>query len=397
MAVHRASAPLDPTSLYGEYPFLPGAESLVRGQSWTVRTLLEDPAYASARALGRARILAAADDPRAAKNVAEFAGSSADVRYLSFLFARLVLSAAPSPAPLRRWAVAESKRSSGRLESLHGEEQSAEIEAVTEALRTPWRAGPDGMEIPLVEYVHLATPIREADYRLVRQDVQGGLVRVRPKRAARLLEEAIRRTLAEPIPLTPEVVAQVREREAELLGEVAARMPLPVARPAAGGGVLRPERFPPCIRKMRRTLQKGENLSHAGRFALAAFLHRAGADMETIVDAYRGAPDFDESITRYQVEHITQRNDGAGYEPPECETLRTHGLCAREGDPTAALEVDRRPDPLCHEPWLRHPLQYYRTRGGTVVERGGAESTSSAAARPGTSGPPGRARSTDRR
>jgi DNA primase large subunit len=369
MAVHRASAPLDPTSLWGEYPFLPGAESLVRGQSWTVRTLLEDPAYASARALGRARILAAADDPRAAKNVAEFAGTSADVRYLSFLFARLVLSAAPSPAPLRRWAVAESKRSSGRLESLHGEEQSAEIEAVAEALRTPWRAGPDGMEIPLVEYVHLATPIREADYRLVRQDVHGGLVRVRPKRAARLLEEAIRRTLAEPIPLTPEVVAQVREREAELLGEVAARMPLPVARPAAGGGVLRPERFPPCIRKMRRTLQKGENLSHAGRFALAAFLHRAGADMETIVDAYRGAPDFDESITRYQVEHITQHAGGVGYEPPECETLRSHGLCVREGDPGADSPSDRARDPLCFEDRLRHPLQYYRIRGGTVIER----------------------------
>src|SRR5580658_4604954 len=390
MAVHRASAPLDPTSLYGEYPFLPGAESLVRGQNWTVRTLLEDPAYASARALGRARILAAADDPRAAKNVAEFAGTSPDVRYLSFLFARLVLSSAPSPAPLRRWAVAESKRSSGRLESLRGDEQAAEIEAVAEALRTPWTSGPEGMEIPLTEYVRLATPIREADYRLVRQEVHHGSVRVRPKRAARLLEEAIRRTLAEPIPLTPEVVAQVREREAELLGEVAARMPLPVARPAAGGGVLRPERFPPCIRKMRRTLQKGENLSHAGRFALAAFLHRAGADMETIVDAYRGAPDFDESITRYQVEHITRHAGGVGYEPPECETLRSHGLCAREGDPTADTPTDRRSDALCFEPRLRHPLQYYRIRGGTVVERGEADPSTPATPKGGARDRPGR-------
>ncbi|MCI4342695.1 MAG: hypothetical protein L3J92_01060 [Thermoplasmata archaeon] len=400
MAVHRASAPLDPASLYGEYPFLPGAESLVRGQTWTVRTLLEDPAYTSARSLGRARILAAADDPRAAKDVAEFAGTSADVRYLSFLFARLVLSAAPSPAPLRRWAVAESKRSSGRLESLRGPDQEAEIEAVSEALRTPWAAGPDGMEIPLVEYVRLATPIREADYRLVRQEVHAGLVRVRPKRAARLLEEAIRRTLAEPIPLTPEVVAQVREREAELLGEVAARMPLPVARPSAGGGVLRPERFPPCIRKMRRTLQKGENLSHAGRFALAAFLHRAGADPETIVDAYRGAPDFDESITRYQVEHITQHAGGVGYEPPECETLRSHGLCVREGDPAAETAVDRARDPLCFEERLRHPLQYYRIRGGTVLERGdpsgGPDARPTAAGRD-RPGPPGRSPSTARR
>jgi DNA primase large subunit len=235
------------------------------------------------------------------------------------------------------------------------------------------RSGPDGMVVPLVDYVRLATPIREADYRLVRQDVRHGAVVVRARRAARLLEEAIRRTLAEPIALTPEVVALVRAKEAELLADVQARMPLPVARAGAGGGALFPDRFPPCVRKMRRALQKGENLSHSGRFALAAFLHRAGADSETIVDAYRGAPDFDESITRYQVEHITQHSGGAGYDPPECETLRSHGLCFRAGDPTADDPRDRARDPLCFEEWLRHPLQYYRTRGGTVVDRPSAE------------------------
>ncbi|MCI4365261.1 MAG: hypothetical protein L3K10_04275 [Thermoplasmata archaeon] len=400
MAVHRPSTPLDATSLYAEYPFLPGAERLVQGQSWTVRTLLEDAAYGSARVLGRARILAAADDPRAAKDLREFAGASPEVRYLSFLFARLVLSSAPTPAPLRRWAVAESKRSSSRLESLQGAEQAGEIEAVADALHSLMTRGPLGMEIPLVEYIHLATPIREADYRLARQDVRRGHVIVRPKRAARLLEEAIRRTLAEPIPLTDDVVALVRTGEAELLSEVAARMPLPVARPSAGGGVLRPERFPPCIRKMRRSLQKGENLSHAGRFALAAFLHRAGADAETIVDAYRGAPDFDESITRYQVEHITQHAGGSGYEPPECETLRSHGLCVRDGDPTSDTPSDRARDALCFEDWLRHPLQYYRVRGGTVVERTDPATdrpaTPSGGA-PGTPGPRGRSRSTARR
>ena len=85
------------------------------------------------------------------------------------------------------------------------------------------------------------------------------------------------------------------------------------------------------------------------------------------MDAYRGAPDFDESVTRYQVEHITKRNGGVGYEPPECDTLRSHGLCARDGDPDASLPADRGRDPICFEPTLRHPLQYYRRRGGTVV------------------------------
>jgi len=118
---------------------------------------------------------------------------------------------------------------------------------------------------------------------------------------------------------------------------------------------------------MQRTLERGENLSHAGRFCLAAFLHRVGASFETIVDAFRGAPDFDESVTRYQVEHITLRDGGRGYEPPECATLRSHGLCARDGDPDGPTPVDRAPDPRCFEPSLKHPLQYYRRRSGTVA------------------------------
>jgi len=80
--------------------------------------LLEDSAYEAARVLGRARILAAAEDPRGARDLEELARADADVRFLSFLFARMVLSAAPVVATLRRWAVAEAKRSYARLKQV---------------------------------------------------------------------------------------------------------------------------------------------------------------------------------------------------------------------------------------------------------------------------------------
>jgi len=259
--------------------------------------------------------------------------------------------------------------------------------------------GADGVDVPLVDYLRLSVPIREAEFRLPRQALQHGSVAVRPARAARLLQEAVRLRLAEPLPLADDVVREVREREADLLEELARRTPAPVARAELRGGAMRPELFPPCLRKMQRTLQKGENLSHSGRFCLAAFLHRAGADFETIVDAFRGAPDFDEAVTRYQVEHITLHDDGRGYEPPECETLRSHGLCVRDGDPTADDPRDKARDERCFEPSLRHPLQYYRRRGGAVVERDvpdGAAPTSPGGA-PDRRGGPEQRRSTGRR
>ena len=361
-----------------------------------MRALLQDPAFASARSLGRARILAAADDPRGARDLEELARADPGVRFLSFLFARLVLSAAPAPAAIRRWAVAEAKRNHARLVAVP-EEELAEI---ARRLGFEFLPGPGGIEVPIVDYLRLSVPIREAEFRLPGQKLgHSGTVLVRPVRAARLLQEAVRMQLAKPLELADEVVREVRAREAELLDELARRMPSPVARAELRGGPLRPELFPPCIRKMQRTLQQGENLSHAGRFALAAFLHRAGADFETIVDAYRGAPDFDESVTRYQVEHITLRDGGHGYEPPECETLRSHGLCVRDGDPSASDPRDRARDERCFDPSLRHPLQYYRWRGGAVVEseREEAPSPTRAAATPGKSATPGRSPSTGRR
>ncbi|NNN17263.1 MAG: hypothetical protein HKL79_02730, partial [Thermoplasmata archaeon] len=331
--------------------------------------------------------------------IEELSRAAPEVRFLSFLFARLVLSAAASPAPLRRWAVAESKRSHARLRSSSIEE----LGEVARRLGYPiTELASSEVALALTDYVRLAVPIRDAEFRLGSQDVRHGQVEVSRERAARLLQEAVRSELARPMPIEETTRAAIRAREAVVLEEISQRVPLPVARPGANTAELRPDRFPPCIRRMRRVLEHGENLSHAGRFALAAFLHRAGADLETIVDAYRGAPDFDESITRYQIDHITHRDGGKGYEPPECATLRTHGLCTREGDPAGPTPMDRARDPLCFEPFLRHPLQYYRLRGGRVLEGGeGREDGRSPTGRPGggsgTGSGPERTPSTDRR
>jgi DNA primase large subunit len=397
MAIRRSSAPLDERSLYAEYPFLPGAESLLGGEPVSVRGLLEDPSYDLPRAIGRARVLSAVGDPRAAHRDEELARSDPGVRYLSFLFAQILLASVPSAAALRRWAVAEAKSSYGRLATAPVEE----LGEVARRLGVSFEGVPgDQVVVPLVDYLHLSVPVREADFRLARQAVDQGRVTVGRVRAARLVQEAIRVRLAVAVPLAPDVRDVIGRQESELIDALALRMPAPVGRVADSTGPIRPELFPPCIRKMQRTLQAGENLSHAGRFALAAFLHRVGADFESIVDAYRGAPDFDESVTRYQVEHITHRNGGVGYEPPECDTLRSHGLCLREGDPGAPQPEDRSRDDRCFEPTLRHPLQYYRRRGGRVVDHEpsgtGPEATPSEGAR---GRPAGRERtpSTDRR
>ena len=57
------------------------------------------------------------------------------------------------------------------------------------------------------------------------------------------------------------------------------------------------------------------------------------------------APDFKESFTRYQVEHISGKTSGTQYSSPKCDTLVSSGVCPG-------------PNALCRQ--IRHPLSYYR-------------------------------------
>jgi DNA primase large subunit len=69
---------------------------------------------------------------------------------------------------------------------------------------------------------------------------------------------------------------------------------------------------------------------------------------ENIIELFKNFPDFNERMTRYQVEHIAgERGSRTRYKPPKCDTLKTHGLCAE-------------PDETCRK--ANHPINYYKRK-----------------------------------
>ncbi len=86
--------------------------------------------------------------------------------------------------------------------------------------------------------------------------------------------------------------------------------------------------FPPCMQRLVNALVSGENLSHHERFAIATFLINAGVDLEIILDLFRHAPDFNERIARYQIEHLAGlRGSRKKYMTYNCDTMKTLGIC----------------------------------------------------------------------
>jgi len=88
------------------------------------------------------------------------------------------------------------------------------------------------------------------------------------------------------------------------------------------------EAFPSCIKGIYDRVAAGRPASHIGRFALTSFMLSIGMSAEDVFKFFRSVSDFNERMTRYQVEHIAgTRGSGTKYTPPNCATLRTHGIC----------------------------------------------------------------------
>lgn len=86
--------------------------------------------------------------------------------------------------------------------------------------------------------------------------------------------------------------------------------------------------YPPCIKHAIEELEKGENLSHSGRFMLGTFLLGRGQSVEQIALLFKNAPDYNEKITLYQLNHLAgSSGSGTKYSCPSCEKLQSQSLC----------------------------------------------------------------------
>ncbi|MDE1836086.1 MAG: hypothetical protein KGJ23_05665 [Euryarchaeota archaeon] len=347
-------------ALVARYPFLPGASSVLGDLQPSLRELVEDPSFEQVRALAREEVLLALSSAREApgEGVAGFDAARPEERVLAFLYARMLVAVAPSSQRVaRRWSEGLSRRAG--VEIARREAPSEELLALGGALdlelaQDPKFRGSFGFALP--SYVRLSSSLRDERFRLSRQRLHQGTVDVEHREVVELLQEGVRSYLLDEMAmlrLEPELQTTLKARESEILTRISTLSP--ALGPGGFGVAMRPDLFPPCMREMRATMDRGANVSHAGRFALASFMHKVGADLDAIVEAYHGSPNFKESITRYQVTQIAHHDGGEGYTPPDCATMAANGLCVKELD-------DAMP-PLCADPGkLRNPLNYYRIR-----------------------------------
>jgi len=338
------------------YPFLPEAAARVAQDGPSLEELLSERVWGEARRLGRARLLAAIDEAELpVPRLPSREGSLEDLRalqedLLSYVYARILVSAMADPYVVRRHALAEALRARAFLLQ---EEDPAILARAAEALGLAFEPDGRALRAHFTEYLRFAVHLKDVEWKLVSQPLQRGFVAMDAATASRLVQEALRRRIESELPreLSDEVQKAVEADLAPL--KEATRVRKEKFNAEAGFGPVDLKLMPPCMQHILGQLHAGENVAHSGRFAITSFLHTIGMKSEEIMALFAQAPDFREDLTRYQVEHITGVTSGTTYSPPSCQAMQTFGICYNADDTCKSRKKDG-------SPRVTHPLSYYR-------------------------------------
>jgi DNA primase large subunit len=284
-----------------------------------------------------------------------------EIEIPSFPVAVMMVASTADTLIKRRYALAEAKR----VYNLLNEEAKDMIQKIASAFN--WRIRltnnrpPYEFALSFTDYLKNATRFQAKEWKLVNRVVIAGEIYLTQDHTARLLEEEVRAHIEKKLDTKgkfalPQNVADRLERLKKMFIKQKGKIQFEEFPKEVNISA-----FPPCIKNMYDSIKSGHHLSHIGRFALTSFLINIGMTPENVINLYRSLSDFNERLTRYQVEHIAgARGSRTKYIPPRCNTLRTHGVCTSK-------------DQICKG--TRHPLAYYRKKLRTIKTKAPTEQT----------------------
>ena len=370
--VPREPEPVEDVVTLARYPFLPQASpwiaALAGQHRITLDELLQGGFMEPARARARIRLI---ETVEAEEGVSLSGGDLHSengrlVEAFSFYYARLVVCATRDERLVARWALAEAQRAE-RL--LRNDERALSVVARTffSDISSREHRGPSGRGdrgtalqhlewvIGMPDFIEVCPKITGDRWRLANTELFDGSIRLHSEaqysssaKVARLLRERIKASIeADALEKVGEINDDLAEQLALPIGIVRNLMEARVQQSIALTGADEAD-WPPCMRRIVADLSNGVNVNHFGRVFLASMGSTMELPQTTTVGFFRGAPDFSEATTSYQVGHVYEQ----GYTPAGCAKLKVNHNCP-------VLPGD---DRLCDREWLTHPLKYVRSK-----------------------------------
>jgi DNA primase large subunit len=226
---------------------------------------------------------------------------------------------------INRFSLAESRRAEKFLEKdlVDNSNKTSEelaIKIIRDIFSVSVKKDKNHFVIPISDYLRHAVNFHELEWKLVNRHVESGMVFLSPHETVRLIRRELGGYIRSRIRAanTPSLYKGFEDKVNRLV-DLAKKFTVSVTVSTE---------YPPCIKHAIDALESGENLSHSGRFMLATFLLGRGQSIDEIAPLFKNAPDYNEKVTRYQINQIAgETGSNTKYSCPSCEKLKSNDLC----------------------------------------------------------------------
>ncbi len=255
-----------------------------------------------------------------------------DTEVVSFLIALIIVRALGMRNVSRKYALGEARRTEMFLEKDLRRESN---EQVRNAILKRIFGDLFGLEVvqedgkfrvKVSDYLKRASYFHDGHWKLVNRIVKKGHVYLEPHETVRLIRDELSLFIYERINRMEvrQLPEQIKQQVAELRGKAAKKWEF---------RRYEVSKYPPCIEHILQSLSKGENPPHTARFLLATYMLSIGRSTDEVCALFESAPDYNERITRYQVEHLAGVRGGrTRYRCPSCEKAASENLCYRTNE-----------------------------------------------------------------
>ena len=311
-----------------KYPFLADAGQYLKDKGFTLEQFGSDPDLKQLIDKAFERIQVAADgkiykSDLIGDQVSKEAALPREI--FSFLLAIVLLKLSGMHTLIKRFALAEARRAEKYLEkdlANISDESKKElaIRIIDDLFSVQVEKLDDYFVITVSDYLKHSINFHEREWKLINRHVENGHVFLTPHETVRLIRKELGTYINSKIinAKTPTMISGFEDSVTKLVSLSKKFITFTVTT----------GEYPPCIKHAIEELEKGENLPHSGRFMLGAFLLSRGQSVEQIAPLFKNAPDYNERVTLYQLNHLAGTSgSGTKYICPSCEKLKTQDLC----------------------------------------------------------------------
>ena len=325
-----------------KYPFLDEAGKYLSDKGFSLEQFGSDPDLKKIVENAFERIITASDG-RIFKSDLASNNSALPMEIFSFLIAVILLKLSGMNTLIRRFSLAEARRAEKFLEKdlinqKDVKKSKLSLQILQELFSVTVQKNDEHFTIPIADYLKHAINFHEREWKLINRKVVSGKVHLTSHETVRLVRKELDRHIFNKInsSSSPEMI-QGFEPYVQKLRTLAKKFEVKTVESTE---------FPPCIKHAIEVLEKGENLSHSGRFLLATFLLNKGQTIGQIAPLFKNAPDYNPLGTLYQLKQLSGISGTTKYKCPSCEKVKTQNLCF----PVSACDT------------IINPLQFGRKR-----------------------------------